>query len=312
MVHDFWMHRDDAEFVRGHLPGVHAVLDWFVERQRSDRLMGKLPWWNFIDWTHDFEGGVPPQESNGGSAAITLQFIEALRNAAEMELALGDAARARAYAGRATQASEAVWKLCWNEQRGLLADTPAQTHFSQHANALAVWLDVIPRERQAEVMHKALAGAEGNMSTTSYYFTYYVTRALEHAGLGDEYLPTLKPWRKMLDLGLTTWAEQPEPTRSDSHAWSAHPNYDLLRVVAGIRSDAPGFSKIVIEPHLGSLRTVNASMAHPKGHVSVSITRGSSEATATIECPDGVASKLVWHGQTYSLHPGSQTIRLSD
>src|SRR6266851_3707029 len=33
------------------------------------------------------------------------------------------------------------------------------------------------------------------------------------------------PWREMVSLGLTTWAEQPEPTCSDSHAWSAHPNY---------------------------------------------------------------------------------------
>src|SRR5205085_12019244 len=29
MVHDFWMHRSDAEFVRSHLPGTRTVLDWF-------------------------------------------------------------------------------------------------------------------------------------------------------------------------------------------------------------------------------------------------------------------------------------------
>ena len=37
----------------------------------------------------------------------------------------------------------------------------------------------------------------------------------------------------MLDLGLTTVPEKPEPTRSDSHAWSAHPNYGLLATVLG-------------------------------------------------------------------------------
>ena len=57
----------------------------------------------------------------------------------------------------------------------------------------------------------------------------------------------------MLDLGLTTWAETPEPTRSDSHAWSAHPNYDLLTTVAGVEPATPGFATVRIQPHLGTL-----------------------------------------------------------
>lgn len=34
---------------------------------------------------------------------------------------------------------------------------------------------------------------------------------------------------------LPTFAEKPDPTRSDSHAWSAPPNYNFLALVAGIR-----------------------------------------------------------------------------
>jgi hypothetical protein len=195
----------------------------------------------------------------------------------------------------------------------LIADTPAQSHYSQHANALAVWLDVIPQPQQRAVMEQILQAndaPEKTMSHTSYYFTYYVTRALEHAGLADQYIPTLKPWLRMLEMGLTTWAENPEPTRSDSHAWSAHPDYDLLRVVAGIRSDAPGFSRIVIEPHLGGLRTVSASMPHPKGIVTVSITRTTAGVDAAIEVPEGAESRFVWSGKTYPLHAGKQTLRL--
>ena len=56
----------------------------------------------------------------------------------------------------------------------------------------------------------------------------------------------------MLADGLTTWAEHPEPTRSDCHAWSAHPALDLLRVVAGIRPGSAGFKTVVIEPGLGT------------------------------------------------------------
>ena len=79
----------------------------------------------------------------------------------------------------------------------------------------------------------------------------------------------LNPWRSMVALGLTTWAEQPEPTRSDSHAWSAHTNFDFLTIVAGIRPKAPGFSSVSIEPHLGLLRNVASAMPTPKGMVDV-------------------------------------------
>ena len=317
MVHDFFTYRDDPEFVRGHLPGTRTVLDFFLRHQRADGLMGKLPWWPFVDWTNDFQAGVPPQDADGGSAPITLQFIEALREAAELEHRLGDAGRAKIYTERADKAAEAVGKLCWDENAGLIADTPERSHFSQHANALAVWLDVIPPEKQKEVLAKALAARTGlkvddlALSEASYYFRFYLTRAMEHAGMADTYLSTLQPWRDMLKMGLTTWAETPEPTRSDSHAWSAHPNFDLLRVVAGIRPAAPQFSEIVIEPHLGNLQSVSASMPHRKGRIEVSYSARSSGGTkATVAVPEGVPARLIWKGRTYTLRSGEQTLQL--
>ena len=222
------------------------------------------------------------------------------------------------YSARANKAAEAVLRLCWDEKSGLLADTPAKSHFSQHANALGIWLDVIPHGRQKDVMQKILdsdaavvAGRTLAMSDASYYFRFYLSRALEHAGMADIYLATLHPWRKMLQLGLTTWAETPEPTRSDSHAWSAHPNYDLLRLVAGIRPSAPSFAEITIEPHIGGLKKVDASMPHPRGKIEVSLTAADGGTTsARIVVPQGVPAKLLWHGRTYPLQPGEQNLQL--
>jgi alpha-L-rhamnosidase len=317
MVHDFLMYRDDLAFVRSHLPGTRTVLDWFVQRQRPDGLMSKLPWWPFVDWTHDFEGGVPPQDADGGSVPITLQFIEALRDAADLEQRLGDSARAHLYTEHADQAAEAIRKVCWDEKAGLIADTPAKSHFSQHANALAVWLDVIPSAQQKSVMTKVLAANSPSvkaggpaMSQASYYFRFYLARAMEHAGMADSYLATLQPWRDMLKVGLTTWAETPEPTRSDSHAWSAHPNFDLLRLVAGIRPDAPEFSGIVIEPHLAGLQNLHAVMPHPQGRIEVSYSVESTGTNTKVSVPNGVPARLIWKGRTYNLHAGEQTLQL--
>ena len=71
----------------------------------------------------------------------------------------------------------------------------------------------------------------------------------------------------MVSLGLTTWAESPEPTRSDSHAWSAHPNFDLLTSVAGIRPRTPGFKTVTIEVHLGDLQHIEAAMPQDQADV---------------------------------------------
>jgi len=319
MVHDFWMYRGHPEFVRAQLPGVRAVLDWYLRRQRPDGLLQKLTWWPFLDWGKDFEGGVPPQDDNGGSAPLTLQFAEALRYAADLEDAFGDSRTAEDYRNAAERAGHAVWKLCWNQRYGLIADTPAQQHYSQHANILAVWLDVIPVEQQKRVLTKILSASDSGfapsgpvppMTLATYYFRFYLARALEHAGMGDEYVRLLGPWREMISMGLTTWAESPEPTRSDSHAWSAHPNYDLLTIVAGIRPKSPGFETVSIEPHLGSLKALRAALPTPKGMVEVEYRRVAIGVTAEVNLPPGVSGELVWKGRTTELHPGNQGLTL--
>jgi alpha-L-rhamnosidase len=319
MVHDFWRYRGDDGFVKAQMPGTRTVLDWFLERQRPDGLIGHLPWWPFVDWGKDFAFGMPPEDGDGGSSSITLQYIEALRYGAELESTFGDSTRAQRYREAQSRAVNAIRKLCWNNTSGLIADTPAQKHYSQHSNILGVWLDVVPPEQQKEVLTKILSvsdagftptGPVPEMTKATYYFRFYLARALEHAGMGDQYLSLLKPWRDMVALGLTTWAEQPEPTRSDSHAWSAHPNFDFLTIVAGIRPKTPGFASVSIEPHLGGLGKVVSAVPTPKGVVEVNYVTSTSGVSAEINLPPDVAGDLVWKGRTFSLHPGHQQFLL--
>ena len=320
MLHDFAMYRSDPAFVREHLNGTRAVLDWYVRHQNENGLVGRLPWWNFIDWANGFQGGNPPLDEHGDSAVITLHFVMALREAAELESLYGDKQRAERYLDVAARALQGVQKLCWNKDYGLFADTPTQLKYSQHTNLMAVLLDVVPKEQQREVMTKVLSAsdagfkANGNipsMEKATYYYRFYLARALEHAGMGDRYLELLDPWREMLGLGLTTWAETPEPTRSDSHAWSAHPNYDLLTIVAGIRPAATGFEKVVIEPHLGKLRNVTASFPWKDGEIQVDYKLESGAWTIRANLPTGLTGELVWQGKKYPLHSGSQALTVA-
>jgi hypothetical protein len=323
MLHDYWMYVDDAPLVKETLPHTRTVLDWFAAQQRPDGLLGRMRWWEFGDWTADYPSGVPPQEADGGSAFLTLQFVEGLHDAEEMELAYGSQERAHQYAARIRRATAALNAQNWDARYGLYADTPAKKSWSIEANVLAVLVDVAPRSEQVAILRRVLASkpdvrtmVEGKavpaMSMPTYYFRFYLSRALEHAGMADLYLQQLQPWYDMLHLGLSTWAENPEPTRSDCHAWSASPNYDLLTLVAGIRPAVPGFKRVRIAPDLRGLHHLDASMPHSGGGEIHTVYQLEGENwTATVTLPAGLSGKLVWGTHEYPLHAATQVLRLA-
>lgn len=317
MLDDFWWYRDDDAFVRSHLPGTRAILGWFLTHQKPDGLLDQLPWWNFVDVTPQFKSGVPPQESDGHSALLTLQFIEALQYAAEMERELGSPLIASEYDKARLKAVTAVRSLCWDAQMQMFADTSARKQFSQQTNALAVMLGVAMPAQRASLIERILGFddrlplSDKNISEASYYFRFYLSRALESAHLGNRYLQTLTPWRDMMSAGLTTWAEEPEPSRSDSHAWSAHPNFDLLRIVAGIKPAKPRFAAVTIEPHPGSLESFKASYPHVLGTITVAMRRRGNLAFFDVALPAGLPGSLRWKGYIYPLRTGTQHLHLS-
>jgi len=304
MMHDLWWYHGDADFLRQFQPGMGDVLGWFESRLAPSGLLGRLEWWDFADWNDDFKDGVPPQDADGQSAILSLQFALALRDAADMEDAFGNAVRAGHHRTLADKIIQAVRKTCWDPSRHLIADTPAHKNFSQHNNVLGILSGVVPASENKAVMRAVLS--DKSLTQCSYYFKFYLFRALKRAGLGDEYLQQLAPWRQMLNLGLTTWAEKVEPTRSDCHAWSAHPNFDLLATVAGIESSAPGFAKVRIEPHLGNLQHLEATLPHPSGEIRVAYVRKGEGLAADVTLPTHLTGMFAWHGKQSPLHGGSQ------
>ncbi len=308
MLHDLHQWSGDTAFVARYLRGAAGVLDWFEARIGPSGLLGPLEWWNFVDWVdgHGFENGEPPSDGGGNSAILSLQYVLALREAADLEEAAGHADTASDYRARAGRVASALKAATWDAGRGLFADTPSRRTFSQHVNVLAILADLLPAPEARALMRRVLE--DRSLTTATYYFQFYVFRALHHAGLGDEYVSHLQPWRDMLALGLTTWAETPEPTRSDSHAWSAHPNYDLLTTVAGVTPATPGFATVRVEPHLGTLSAVDATVATPRGAIRVRCTVAGAQLTADVTLPAGTSGTFVWGGTERPLRAGSQQL----
>ncbi|HWG22330.1 MAG TPA: alpha-L-rhamnosidase C-terminal domain-containing protein [Terracidiphilus sp.] len=312
MLHDYWMYRPDPEPVRASLEGTRTVLNWFAQYERPDGLLRQFPWWSFVDWVSDNQL-IPTYNAEGASCVTTLEYLGALKDAADLEEALGDPRIAAQHRERAEHVRSGLYKWCWNSQLGMLADNPDQKNFSQQANVLAVLYDVVPKVEQHELMMRMLAIEPGTTPngtlSASYYFRFYLARALDHAGMADEYLKSLDPWRKLLPLHFSTWPEIPGETRSDSHAWTAHPIYDLLTLVAGIEPASPGFKTVRIAPHLGNLPSLTASFPHPAGIIEVKYQRQGNELNSTITLPAQLTGEFVFHGKSQPLHPGVNHIQ---
>ena len=308
MVHDYYMHRDNPRYVRQYLAGIRGVLDWYGRYVDTTGMLGPMPYWNFVDWAERWQRGVPAGADDGHSATISLLLAYALDRAAVLESDLGVRAMAQSYRARADSLRVATRTRAWDPARKLFRDSPDSAAYSQQTNVLAILTDAVPVAEQRALMERVLS--DSTLIPASYYFSFYLLEALQKVGLGDRYIEQLAPWRAMLALGLTTAPEKPEPTRSDSHAWAAHPNYGLLATVLGVRPASPGFRTVHIAPALGPLRHAEGRVPHPRGDIDVSLTReGANGLRASVTMPAGVSGRIEWNGRSAPLHSGRQELR---
>ena len=315
MLHDFWMLKDDSVFVKKYLNGVRNVLNWYHDQIDETGMLGPMDWWNFVDWSfgpwnsQKPIGGTPPGAINGNSSIITLQYAHALQMASELFEEFGDKHQAQKYKQLSKSLISSTYKLCWDNEKGLLSDTPEKTSFSQHANILAILTDMFKPQDNKIIFEKLLRAK--NIIQTTFYFKFYLIQAMAKVGLADNYLSILEPWTEMINMGLTTFAETPEPTRSDCHAWSASPNYHFLSVICGINPMSPGFKTVIIEPHMGKLEYIEAKMPHFKGAIVLRLKRKKEKGIeGVIILPKGLSGIFDWHGEVIKLTDGYNNINL--
>ncbi len=75
---------------------------------------------------------------------------------------------------------------------------------------------------------------------------------------------SLNAWIGLIGRGNTTCPEEPHHPRSEFHAWSALPLYEMIRTMAGVRSET---HRVVIMPHLYDLADLSGTAITPSGLV---------------------------------------------
>ncbi len=313
MILDYAMWRDDPEFVRNRLDGVRSVILAYRRHILGDGLMHAPKGWNFIDGADRgkataWRAGIPPSGQVGeANGTHNLLFLCALRDAATLEDLYGEPLFALWARETAADLQEAVVRTFWDEGRGLFAEDPEHTAFSEHAQCLAILGGSVP-EGKLEALGEHLVN-DPDLARASLYFSFYLFEAAARIGRLADVYPRFRSWFDMPRQGLFTATEYPDspeaPARSDCHAWSAHPAFHAVASVAGIRPDAPGFKAVRIAPQPGPLHRIEAAAPHPAGGVvRIDLREENGGWRGTAETPDGLPSTFELGGTSLSWNGG--------
>jgi hypothetical protein len=283
---------------------------------REEEAQGSGAFWNFGDWVPEWEAGVPPGSTSSTVHRLTYRLAQMSGFRPVVEEKVGKAASIPEEAAEYARAT--AWRKFSHEfvvEEGLIRSLKDPTNErSEHAEALWRVGQLFAGEPVAPWPAEALERAGAAKCT--YYFSYYKHLAMAAAALAEgaaegavlsgrpnrpapfDYLAELAPWKEMIEAGLSTFAENPEPARSDCHAWSAHPALGFFQFVAGVTSVEPGWRRASICPQPGSLRRFDARIAHPDGELRVRYEDGGLE----VDTP--VPAVLRWRGKEDELAPG--------
>jgi len=307
MVHEYALWRDDVHFVKSLMPGVRATMEAFQRYMGEDGLLHAPEGWNTMDWVPEWVAGMPPDAIDGISGLMNWQLIYTLELAAQLEDWGGESEIAARYRRWARELTARVKAVFWDETRGLYAEDVGKQHFSEHSQCLAILsgqLNDADRTRVGKALFES-----ADLAQTTIYFSHYLFETCCVLGRVDVLLERLSLWFGLLENGLKTPIESPEPTRSDCHGWGAHPLFHYFATILGIRPASPGFRAIEITPQLGSLTSAGGMMVHPKGEIHVDFYVESGVLRGHVTLPDGVSGVLRASGQELPLK-GGQTYHI--
>lgn len=304
-----WGGEAERAWLKDRLPGVMHTLMAYERIEDAAGLLVDPPGWNFLDWTKDWEktGWAPPNgvPGNGPDACLNLLYLQAMERTVDLAQAVGKPELAAVWAGRARRLAAAIRAAFWDETRGMIADTPRKTSFSEHAVALSIVTACLPpamRERSFAALTTAPDLARAS------YMLHLVFAAYFRYGRGDLFLKKLDLWRGYVGLGLRCPLESPVFPRSDCHAFASTPLYHFHAGLAGVSPAAPLFAKVRVAPAPGPLTRLRARTPHPKGFVETDLRFERTGAKGEVVLPEGVTGLFVWRGRETPLGPGRNRV----
>ncbi|MDQ6523191.1 Ig-like domain-containing protein [Nocardioides sp. LHD-245] len=242
--------------------------------------------WHWHDWGYGEDGRL----------IDTLWYYIALNSTLKSAAALGvpsDDAQIAWMRGRADSIRDNIDRF-WVDGKGYYEST-GDGGADDRANALAVYAGLAD-----EAHYEQIRDVLVNVKKSSPYMDKYVLEALYLMGYPDDAIARMKDrYAPMVNDPdhSTLWeffaGPEQDAAGTFNHAWTGGPLTMMSRYAAGIRPLTPGFAEFVVNPDLGSLKTIDATVHSVNGMIEVTIDATDPHAYALdLSVPEGTVAEV--------------------
>lgn len=295
MAHADYRHTGDTKWLSPRYESLKPKL--LLDRAREDGLLvskeSHIKKGDIVDWPKDERDGYVFKPVN---TVINAFHIRALQMMSELAAALGKDQEATEYTTKAATAHAAFQLLLFDRAKGAYRDGEGTDHASQHASLFPLAFGLVPAEDVPAVVD---AVQKRNMACSVYAAQYLLeglfaheagTRALELIAA-----PNDRSWRHMVESGTTitweAWDMKYKPNQDWNHAWGAAPANIFPRFVLGAEPLVPGWSRVRIRPHPGTLAFAKGKIPTPRGPIAIGWENGQSFGLK-LTIPAGMSASL--------------------
>lgn len=242
------------------------------------------------DPVHETAAFAPPE---GPQLVATAYYYKDAVDTAQAAKVLGRTADAAHFSQLAEQIKAAFNAKFLDSANGVY-HTDRNVGYRQASNAIPLTFGLVPPELAGKVAANLAADVEahGNHLNTGDAGTKELLPALSDNGYADLALAiatqtTYPSWGFQISQGATTgWERWETVTRSRDHAFEGTIDDWFYRDLAGIQPAAPGYSQIMIAPHVPSaLDHVQAQQETVSGTVSSSWTKTNGKLHLQVRIP---------------------------
>ena len=297
MVKNHYMYYGDKAFLRKYIPVIEDLLNYFKSKTCNQTgLIADIGYWEFVDW-------VDMWIENWGSSMCKGEKYERYNYIYNMmyAYALGEFSFlcrelnrndiANEYEESKNQLLKAIRKYAFDEKRKLFNYKPNAKDFSQHAQIWAVISGVSTGDEAKQLMTVCLN--DDTLLKSSYSYSFLFFRALEKIGLYEKSGKLWDGWLALLQLGVTTWPEDPVLQRSECHGWSGVQLFEYPSCYLGVQPLLPGYEKVRIKPHIVGRTFAKGSVVTKHGLINVNWEINNSTFSIRVELPKVMNVQLV-------------------
>lgn len=309
MIAEFYDRTGDESIIRTYRADMDQILEYYHSKIGASGLVEQIDYWAFVDWQPVWNkyAGSPEALQTGPSTIINLMYAYALKTAGKLNSISGRCGIAGEYEERRTIILERVQKCCWDPERLMYREGPEFLQFFQLTQSWAVLNGMLDKNAAMALLYRTFE--EQDVLQCNFSTCYEFFRACEMAGCYEITKKHMEKWIELIGENCTTCPETPQDSRSECHAWSALPMFEMIYSIAGIRANIQKENTLEICPHMEYLPDIAGDVITDRGTIHFDYRKTDNGVCYELWIPDGISAVFCYpDGRTQPLGTGKNRI----